>query len=96
MESTCGVESRVMESSQKSGWLNFGCGVVGVDFGGVVGVPNFAIGKRHAFKAIKSNLKTIHAKFETCRRSLEKNLELLRANTSFYMHVKHLFIDKLH
>ena len=47
----------------------------------------------HAFKATKSKNKMICAKFEICRKSLEKNFELLPVNTSFHMRVEHPFIN---
>ena len=36
----------------------------------------------------------IFAKFEICRKSLEKNFELLRVNTSSHMRAKHPFINE--
>ena len=49
----------------------------------------------HEFTATKSKGKMICAKFEICRKSLEKNFELLRVNTSFHMRVKHPFINEV-
>ena len=48
----------------------------------------------HAFKATTSKGKIIFAKFEICRKNLEKNFELLRVNTSSHMRAKHPFIDE--
>ena len=48
----------------------------------------------HAFKATTNKGKMIFAKFEICRKSLEKNFELLRVNTSSHMRAKHPFINE--
>ena len=49
----------------------------------------------HAFKATTSKGKMIFAKFEICRKSLEKNFELLHPNTSFRMRVEYPFINEI-
>ena len=48
----------------------------------------------HAFKATTSKGKIIFAKFEICRKILEKNFELLRVNTSSHMPAKDPFINE--
>ena len=48
----------------------------------------------HVFKVTTSKDRMIFAKFEICRKSLEKNFELLRVNTSSHMRAKDPFINE--
>ena len=43
----------------------------------------------------KNRIKMIYAKSEIFRKSLEKNFELLHANTSFHMRVEYPFINEI-